>query len=114
MDPEGNKIELWEPNDSCFEEDGGASHSFDLNSVYRFESILDLPLPYERGMEKLVVVCGAVVIWGSSFFFMKHSMFTPEREPIFSNTQVASIRMLVASSILVTFGINQIAKNCER
>jgi drug/metabolite transporter (DMT)-like permease len=50
------------------------------------------------------------VIWGSSFFFMKHSMFTPEREPIFSNTQVASIRMLVASSILLPFGLTKLRK----
>jgi predicted enzyme related to lactoylglutathione lyase len=28
MDPEGNKIELWEPNDSCFEEDNGDTTPF--------------------------------------------------------------------------------------
>jgi drug/metabolite transporter (DMT)-like permease len=44
-------------------------------------------------------------IWGSSFFLMKHSMFTSDGSPIFNSAQVASIRMLVASSILLPIGI---------
>lgn len=44
-------------------------------------------------------------IWGSSFFLMKHSMFASDGNPIFNSAQVASIRMLVASSVLLPIGI---------
>jgi len=47
-------------------------------------------------------------IWGSSFFLMKHSMFSWEKTPIFSNEQVASIRMFIASAVLLPIGLSKI------
>lgn len=44
-------------------------------------------------------------IWGSSFILMKKGMFTASGEVIFSDTQVGSLRMLIASLALLPFGL---------
>lgn len=44
-------------------------------------------------------------VWGSSFILMKRGMFTLENKPIFSDSQVASLRMTMAGIVLLPFAI---------
>lgn len=49
------------------------------------------------------------VIWGSSFLLMKRGMFDKfTGDQIFTNNQVASMRMLFASAVLLPFGIKHL------
>jgi drug/metabolite transporter (DMT)-like permease len=50
------------------------------------------------------------LIWGSSFFFMKHGMFDWEGNPVFSSQQVASLRVVIASVALFPVAIYNIRK----
>ena len=45
------------------------------------------------------------VIWGSSFILMKKAMYTSDGYDTFSSNQVATMRMLIASIVLLPFGI---------
>jgi len=54
----------------------------------------------------IVLAC----IWGSSFILMKKSMFTSSDETIFSDNQVGSLRMLIASLVLLPFALKAIKK----
>jgi drug/metabolite transporter (DMT)-like permease len=45
------------------------------------------------------------IIWGSSFILMKKGMYGNNGEPIFSAPQVGSLRMLIASSVLLPWAI---------
>ena len=47
-------------------------------------------------------------VWGSSFILMKRGMFTIANEPIFSDSQVASLRMTIAALALLPFAIKGI------
>jgi drug/metabolite transporter (DMT)-like permease len=47
-------------------------------------------------------------IWGSSFILMKKGMFANDGSPIFSDTQVGSLRMLIASLVLLPFGLKHL------
>ncbi|MDX2362267.1 MAG: DMT family transporter [Crocinitomicaceae bacterium] len=49
-------------------------------------------------------------IWGSSFILMKKAMFTDDHALIFSNTQVASMRVFIASAVLLPFAIRAVRK----
>ncbi len=49
-------------------------------------------------------------IWGSSFILMKKGMFTTNGEHIFSSSQVGSLRMLLASAVLLPFAIQHLRK----
>lgn len=44
-------------------------------------------------------------VWGSSFILMKRGMFTNEGEPIFSDTQVAALRITIAGIVLLPFAL---------
>ncbi len=50
------------------------------------------------------------LIWGSSFFFMKHGMFDWDGNPVFTSPQVASLRMVIASSALLPVAIYNLRK----
>lgn len=50
------------------------------------------------------------LIWGSSFILIKLSMFDENENVIFSDSQVASLRMLIASVCLMPFALNAIRK----
>ncbi len=50
------------------------------------------------------------LIWGSSFFFMKHGMFDWEGNPVFTSQQVASLRVVIASIALFPVAIYNIRK----
>ncbi len=49
-------------------------------------------------------------IWGSSFILMKLGMYDANGNVVFSDTQVASLRMLIASIALLPFGIFTLRK----
>jgi len=49
-------------------------------------------------------------VWGSSFILMKKGMFTADGGELFSSTQVGSLRMLIASSVLLPFSIRAVRK----
>ncbi|MEJ6776599.1 MAG: DMT family transporter [Crocinitomicaceae bacterium] len=55
-----------------------------------------------KGWGMLVVLA---CIWGSSFILMKKAMFTSSGDTIFSDVQVASLRMLFASVALLPMAI---------
>jgi drug/metabolite transporter (DMT)-like permease len=48
------------------------------------------------------------LIWGSSFILMKRGMFTLDGQAIFSDTQVASIRMIIAGVVLLPFALRSL------
>lgn len=48
------------------------------------------------------------LIWGSSFILMKRAMFTPDEQPIFSDTQVGALRMLIAALALLPFALKHL------
>lgn len=50
------------------------------------------------------------IIWGSSFILMKKGMYNDFNEPVFSSVQVGALRMLIAGSVLLPFGINYLFK----
>lgn len=49
-------------------------------------------------------------IWGGSFILMKRGMETPSGEAIYSDAQVASLRMLIAGVVMLPFGIWSLKK----
>jgi len=48
------------------------------------------------------------LIWGSSFILMKRGMYTISGEPIYTDVQVASIRLVIASLVLLPFAFKAI------
>ena len=44
------------------------------------------------------------LIWGSSFILMKRGMYTPSGEVVFNSNQVAALRLILASIVLLPFG----------
>lgn len=50
------------------------------------------------------------LIWGSSFILMKKGMFTSDGQDIFSDSQVASLRMIFAGTVLLPFAFRSIHK----
>ncbi len=55
----------------------------------------------------LILLAG---IWGSSFIFMKRGMETLDGQKIFSDSQVASLRMIIASLVLLPFTLFALKK----
>jgi drug/metabolite transporter (DMT)-like permease len=49
-------------------------------------------------------------IWGSSFILMKKGLFHDEIHPIFSAMQVGALRITIASSVLLPFGLYNLRK----
>ncbi len=49
-------------------------------------------------------------VWGSSFILMKKAMFTETGHQIFSDTQVAALRMLIASVVLLPFAVRALKR----
>lgn len=54
----------------------------------------------------LILAC----VWGSSFILMKKGMHTSDNQPIFSDAQVGSLRMLIAGLVLLPFGLYNFRK----
>jgi drug/metabolite transporter (DMT)-like permease len=49
-------------------------------------------------------------VWGASFILMKKAMYTADGDTIFSDTQVAALRMLFASVLLLPFALRGIRR----
>ena len=49
-------------------------------------------------------------IWGGSFILMKRGMYTLDGDAIFNSNQVGALRMLIASLVLLPFGIQAFKK----
>ena len=50
------------------------------------------------------------LIWGSSFILMKKAMYTPDGVQTFTSNQVAAMRILIASIVLLPFGLRTLIK----
>ena len=50
------------------------------------------------------------LIWGSSFILMKKGMYAPTGEMIFNPNQVAAMRILLSSMVLLPFGIRALKR----
>ncbi len=70
--------------------------------------------PYLRavkiGLVEIVLFVLLSMIWGSSFFFMKHALFDPNGAPLFTSQQVASLRMVIAGTALLPVALYNIRK----
>lgn len=49
-------------------------------------------------------------IWGSSFILMKRGMETPDGASIFSDAQVGALRMCIAGTVMLPFGLFSLRK----
>lgn len=56
----------------------------------------------------MLIVLG--LIWGSSFILMKRGMYTLDGEIVFSDVQVGSLRMGIASLVMLPFGLVHLKK----
>jgi len=52
------------------------------------------------------------LIWGSSFILMKKGMYASSGEMIFNSNQVATMRILLSSLVLLPFGIRAFKRVC--
>lgn len=50
------------------------------------------------------------LIWGSSFILMKRAMYAPSGAPIFNDTQVGALRMVIAGSVLLPLALKNLRK----
>ena len=50
-------------------------------------------------------------IWGSSFILMKKAMTDGQGNPLLSNTQVAALRMVIASAVMLPFVLRKFRAN---
>jgi drug/metabolite transporter (DMT)-like permease len=64
----------------------------------------------QREWKSWLMLAVLACIWGSSFILMKRGMETPSGEAIYSDTQVASLRMLIAGLIMLPFGVWSLRK----
>lgn len=63
-----------------------------------------------KEMKCWILLISLACIWGSSFILMKKAMFTDNGEEIFSDSQVGSLRIAIASFVLLPFAIRALAK----
>ena len=58
----------------------------------------------------IILLIALALIWGSSFILMKKGMYYDEGVSIFSAMQVGALRITIASSVLLPFGIFNLRK----
>lgn len=73
-------------------------------------SFLSVYLHVSKELKSWILLLVLACVWGSSFILMKKSMFTTTNEAIFTDGQVGSLRMLIASLVLLPFAIKAITK----
>ena len=61
-----------------------------------------------KDLKSWILLITLALIWGSSFILMKRGMFTIDGQAIFSDTKVASLRMIIAGIVLLPFAIRSI------
>lgn len=64
----------------------------------------------QKELRNWLMLAALAAIWGSSFILMKRGMETPSGEAIYSDTQVASLRMLIAGIVMLPFGLFSLRK----
>ena len=52
-----------------------------------------------------ILLLSLASIWGSSFILMKRGMFTLAGDPLFSDVQVAALRMTIAGTVMLPFSL---------
>jgi len=62
------------------------------------------------GIIEILLFVVLSLIWGSSFYFMKHAMYDADGNTIFTNQQVASLRMVVAGTSLLPVALYNLRK----
>lgn len=58
-----------------------------------------------KGTKNWIILLLLACVWGSSFILMKRGMFTSEGEVIFSDAQVAALRITIAGIVLIPFAL---------
>lgn len=58
-----------------------------------------------RETKNWIILLLLACVWGSSFILMKRGMFTNKGEPIFSDAQVAALRITIAGLVLLPFAL---------
>ncbi len=61
-------------------------------------------------MKYWLLLLALALIWGSSFILMKKAMYTPDGIQTFTSNQVAAMRILIASIVLLPFGLRALVK----
>lgn len=61
-------------------------------------------------MKYWLLLLALALIWGSSFILMKKAMYTPDGTQTFTSNQVAAMRILIASIVLLPFGLKALIK----
>ena len=61
-----------------------------------------------KELKSWILLIALSLIWGSSFILMKRGMFTLDGQTIFSDTQVASLRMIIAGIVLLPFALRSL------
>ena len=67
--------------------------------------IYQVPLTMSKKIQGLLLLVVLGAIWGSSFIFMKWGMMPRRGVDVLNYTQVASLRILIASLVLLPFSI---------
>ncbi len=68
----------------------------------------------KKTIESWVLLFLLALIWGSSFILMKKGMFSDYGEMIFTDSQVASMRMFIASVVLLPIAFRSMKKINKR
>jgi drug/metabolite transporter (DMT)-like permease len=63
-----------------------------------------------EALKNWVILIVLSCLWGSSFILMKLGMFDQEGDVVFTDRQVAGLRMLIASAVLMPFALSNIRK----
>lgn len=58
-----------------------------------------------NNLKSWLLLCLLALIWGSSFILMKRGMTSLDGHPIFSDVHVGALRMAIAGTIMLPFGI---------
>ena len=66
--------------------------------------------PVNEALKNWVILIVLSCLWGSSFILMKLGMFDQEGDVVFTDRQVAGLRMLIASAVLMPFALSNIRK----
>lgn len=77
-------------------------------STITFFSVIFTDMTSEKKSWVYLIVLS--LIWGSSFILMKKGMYTSSGEIIFSNNQVAALRMIIATIVLLPFAVYSLRK----
>jgi len=91
----------------------GYQHDFHILSTKsqffkRFLQVKMIHLHMSKEFKGWLLLLLLACIWGSSFILMKKGMATSDGIAIFSDTQVGSLRMLIASLVLLPFGLSHL------